>query len=197
MLVQAQAARHSNFSPSVDAGGRQMIGLNGRVLAPAMPVAIEVAMETLEGNLLVMRRAGNMAAAHAAAKAIEALGEQSDVLAGWLLDRLETERVDPAVLVRCIGETESGWLRPPTRQDSWGRCSPGRTHPRGVPRARPRGAAHTRARLARTYCFKTVPVLSTATSSPGTGRAGLRNREVVTALLQKVLSPELEVRRRA
>ena len=36
MLVQAQAARHSNFSPSVDAGGRQMIGLNGRVLAPPL-----------------------------------------------------------------------------------------------------------------------------------------------------------------
>lgn len=33
-------------------------------------------METLEGNLLVMRRAGKISAAKAAAAAIKALGEQ-------------------------------------------------------------------------------------------------------------------------
>ena len=60
-------------------------------------------METLEGNLLVMRRCGNNEAAKAAAAAIESLREPSDVLAGWLLDRLSTEAVDPKVLARCIG----------------------------------------------------------------------------------------------
>ena len=74
-------------------------------------------METLEGNLLVMRRSGNNEAAKAAAAAIEALREPSDVLAGWLLDRLSTEAVDPKVLARCIGARpgKTGLLSTPLR----------------------------------------------------------------------------------
>jgi len=60
-------------------------------------------METLEGNLLVMRRAGKTEAATAAAAAIEALREPSDVLAAWLLDRLTTVPTAPASLAGCVG----------------------------------------------------------------------------------------------
>lgn len=88
---------------SVDASGRQVIGLSGRRMIHKMHPAIEIALETLEGNLLVMRRADKMEAAAAAANAIEALAEPSDVLAAWLLDRITTVPAAAAGLATCIG----------------------------------------------------------------------------------------------
>jgi len=70
---------------AVDQSGRQMIGISGRRMAHRMPAAIEVALETLEGSMMVMRRAKQDEAARAAAAAIEALREPSDVLASWQL----------------------------------------------------------------------------------------------------------------
>ena len=109
LLAQASEALFSHNvgkkggSMSVDASGRQVIGLSGRRMIHKMHPAIEVAMETLEGNLLVMRRANKTEAAAAAAAAIEALNEPSDVLAAWLLDRITTVPTAPAGLARCVG----------------------------------------------------------------------------------------------
>ncbi len=109
LLSQASEALFSHDTSgkgghmSVDASGRQVIGLSGRRMIHKMHPAIEIAMETLEGNLLVMRRADKMEAAAAAANAIEALREPSDVLAAWLLDRITTVPTAPAGLATCIG----------------------------------------------------------------------------------------------
>ena len=109
LLSQASEALFSHNTSgkgghmSVDASGRQVIGLSGRRMIHKMHPAIEIAMETLEGNLLVMRRADKMEAAAAAAAAIEALREPSDVLAAWLLDRITTVPTAPAGLASCVG----------------------------------------------------------------------------------------------
>jgi hypothetical protein len=51
---------------AVDASGRMVIGMSGRRMAHRMPAAIEVAIETLEGSLLVMRRANRPTVARCA-----------------------------------------------------------------------------------------------------------------------------------
>jgi hypothetical protein len=51
---------------AVDASGRMVIGMSGRRMAHRMPAAIEVAIETLEGSLLVMRRANKPTVARCA-----------------------------------------------------------------------------------------------------------------------------------